>query len=69
MRLLIFLIIALTFYSCESFENNGLSYSGDEKFTRACIDGVEYLIRSAKGSYRGYMAPHFKPNGTLYTCK
>lgn len=36
--------------------------SGSSKYWIDCIDGVEYLRRMRT------MAPHFKPDGTLYTC-
>lgn len=32
-----------------------------------CIDGVEYIHVS--GLYHGYLVPHFKPDGTLFTCQ
>ena len=31
-----------------------------------CIDNVEYIKFSA--IYQGYLAPHYKPDGTLYLC-
>ena len=31
-----------------------------------CIDGVEYIAIPVKDSLA--MAPHYKPDGTLYTC-
>jgi hypothetical protein len=31
-----------------------------------CIDGVEYIAIPLKESWA--MAPHYKPDGTLYTC-
>jgi hypothetical protein len=31
-----------------------------------CIDGVEYIAIPLKSSWA--MAPHYKPDGTLYTC-
>jgi hypothetical protein len=31
-----------------------------------CIDGVEYIAVPVKDSWT--MAPHYKPDGTLFTC-
>ena len=32
-----------------------------------CVDEVEYITYTSGGG-SGYMAPHFKPDGSLYTC-
>lgn len=36
-------------------------------YDQVCIDGVEYLERDIP--YKGFFAPHIKPDGTAYTCK
>ena len=40
----------------------------DMKQRTTCIDGVEYIMIGGDGR-RGYMAPHFKPDGKLYICE
>lgn len=37
-----------------------------ETTTFVCIDGVEYI--KIRTGYRGWMAPHYKADGTLYIC-
>lgn len=36
-------------------------------YTILCIDGVEYLHNNAGSG--SVMVPHFKPDGSLYTCQ
>ena len=36
-------------------------------FAKLCIDGVEYLHND--GGNTSVMVPHFKPDGSLYTCQ
>lgn len=38
----------------------------DSRIKHRCIDGVGYVIMV--DGYRGFMAPHFKSDGTLYLC-
>lgn len=39
-------------------------------FDAVCVDGVEYLVRFGFDANRHHavMAPHMKPDGTLYLC-
>ena len=60
-------IVVLALTGCMKYDSNGTTNSGEAEFKRVCIDGVEYLSRRA--GYSGYMAPHFKPDGSLYTCR
>lgn len=71
----IFLIVVILIFAgvCYSVINSidvahesGISKSGDYEFKRVCIDGVEYFF---KDSRRGYLAPHFKSDGSLYLCE
>jgi len=44
----------------------GTANSGEVTYERVCVDGVEYLYKSM--GHGKLFAPHFRPNGTLYTC-
>lgn len=67
MNKLLAMVVCLGLLSgCNETNNVGVSSSGDVSFLRICIDNVEYLIR--RNGNNGYMAPHFKPDGSLYTC-
>jgi hypothetical protein len=59
-------VLAIALCGCKEADKRGTTTSGDYTFSRICIDGVEYLQRT--GHQHGYMAPHFKPDGTLYLC-
>ena len=58
MKILLIGIIASFITSCETRTRD--KQIEDEMY---CIDGVEYINIWRK------MAPHFKPDGTLYTCE
>lgn len=60
------LVLCLVLCGCNNPDSVGTARSGQEVYTKVCIDDVEYLIRI--GGYQGYMAPHFKPDGSLYIC-
>lgn len=63
--ILVIFIISLT--SCVEQNSTGTTKSGEGVYQKVCIDGVEYLQR--EGGYHGYMAPHFKQDGSLYICE
>lgn len=65
MRLLL-LAAALTLAACD----DGAQKSVDEA-EYICKDGVEYFVYTKiSSSGVGYsVVPHFKPDGTLYTCE
>ena len=44
----------------------GTATSGKLKFWVICLDGVEYLTLGQ--SKDAYLSPHFKRDGSLYTC-
>lgn len=48
--------------------STGSTMSGTQDFNKICIDGVEYLYLQVSAG-PGYLAPHFKPDGTLYLCE
>lgn len=52
---------------CVEYDTNRSTYSGDAKFDTVCVDGVEYLMHDM--GHRGYMSPHYYPDGELYTCQ
>ena len=60
MKTLLILASILVLSGCE--QSVGTTSSGGITYDRVCIDKVEYL----RAVYR--IAPHFKPDGSLYTC-
>jgi hypothetical protein len=66
LALLFLITAALPLGGCTSI------YSHDEAVLSlrlrqlVCIDGVEYVAIPIKDSWA--IAPHYKPNGTLFTC-
>lgn len=60
-------LFAIMFYLIALLTVILLSLRDDTKLKMECIDSVEY-IKISRNS-KGYMAPHFKPDGSLYTCK
>ncbi len=69
MKRLILILSVLFIFGCTPNEPNktGATFSGNVRFEKLCIDGVEYLHRN-RGGHNAIMSPHFKPDGTLYTC-
>lgn len=65
-RIVVLIVTALLLCSCGEYTDNGTINGGGREFKKVCIDNVEYLMRSC--GHRGYMSPHFHPDGTLYTC-
>jgi len=68
MKILLIILTLFLISSCGRTDKKGISLSGDQEFDRICIDNVEYIFAKDSISYRGYMAPHFKKDGTLYLC-
>jgi len=66
MKLIYVFIIILLFSGCKKSNTVGRTSSGEVVYVRECIDGVEYL-KNHQG-YRGYLAAHWKRDGTLYLC-
>jgi len=64
--LLSLLLLMFLLNGCEYDSSTGTAYSGEVKYSKICIDGVEYL--KLRKSYQGYMSAHFKTDGTLYLC-
>lgn len=62
-KLIAIAALVMVLSGCSEPNTTRASYSG---FNRICVDNVEYLMRYQ--GYNGYMAPHFKPDGSLYTC-
>lgn len=74
LRVLIGVILVLFLASCgaEYVEFSEPAMSGSRAFEVICIDNVEYIYwhkGSVTSSASGYLAPHFKPDGSLYTCE
>ncbi len=72
-KLFVLTISLLLLLGCSpEFETAAPAKSGSENFDVVCIDGVEYIFfakdTSSFGSL-GWLAPHFKPDGSLYICK
>jgi len=68
--IIIFFVCLFSFAlsGCNGPENQsaGTSLSGKRHHEKICLDGVEYLY--LQHGYGGYMAPHFKQDGSLYLC-
>ncbi len=64
------LIVSMTLLiaGCDNPRTTGNTYSGNVKFERICVDGVEYLYNGAESLYKGLFAPHMRPDGSLYLC-
>lgn len=63
---LLLLITSVFLAGCKEYQTEGKAYSGEMGFDVICIDNVEYLI--AERGNRVFLLPHFKPDGSLYTC-
>jgi len=71
MKKYILLILILSCFAVSSCSNgNEVQTSKDEMKTR-CKDGVEYFLFTEFHGNVGYgfMSPHWKKDGTLYTCE
>lgn len=60
-KLIAAVILGSLLVGCDS-GSVGTAKSGSTTYTRVCVDSVEYLTNG----YR--MSPHYKPDGSLYTC-
>lgn len=67
MKKLVFIIMIAVMAGCTEYQDGRAARSGNEIIETSCIDGVEY-IHYSKG-YRGYLAPHFRKDGSLYLCE
>jgi len=54
LTIIVVTLLVLLFASCDGKRNGG--------YHLKCIDGVEYLTNVYA------LAPHFKPDGSLFTC-
>ena len=61
---ILLLLILLVLFGCENADVRGTTHSGKKSIALLCVDGVESM-----SGYRGYLAPHFKPDGPLYICQ
>jgi hypothetical protein len=66
MKKLTIALLVLILFGCGEADKVGTAFSGNYKFERICIDGVEYLHYN--WGYQSGLSPHFKPDGSLYTC-
>lgn len=65
-QVVLFILILCSACDYTPQKTNGETKSGGARYTRVCIDGVEYLQKSGRGDFT--LAPHFKPDGNLYLC-
>ena len=66
MKFTLTILIACTITACGIPSEARTTDSNSNEYELLCIDGVEYL-KDSTGD-RGFMAPHFSPDGSLYTC-
>lgn len=67
MKILLVLGMVLALAGCEQYESTGTVKSGNVSYKVVCIDSVEYVLRAV--GRRGFMAPHFRVDGSLYLCQ
>lgn len=67
-RLLLSSLVAMLLGGCTAIDqaNHHSAVLAASVRQMICIDGVEYIAIPVKDSWA--MAPHYKPDGSLYTC-
>ena len=68
MKMFLAILTLLLISSYGRTDKKGITVSGDKEFDIICIDSVQYIFASDSLSYRGYIEPRFKVNGSLYLC-
>lgn len=69
MKRSLFVLIILLLLGCRAEYETALpAKSGNQSFDVICIDNVEYIYFAKYGDKVGYLAPHFKTDGSLYIC-
>jgi len=66
MTRIFYLLIILWLVGCGDDYSVGSTTSGTVDYDLVCIDGIEYLKNWS--AHRGYFAPHFRQDGSLYLC-
>ena len=70
MKFYILFIIILILVSCSNNSNKQSEFDKSRNFNKIdviCVDNVEYFYKKFYGYT--YLSPHYKKDGTLYTCE